>query len=97
MGAACGKGGGEGHEAAISGRGDAITGGAKAQAKGLPKLPSNAVKSHPEDYPFIEVRLQRGLVYWVGLKTCFNDEYRRNRFLVCSCSPSSTPIYSERL
>ena len=54
MGAACGKGGGD-QEAAISGRGDAITGGAKAQAKGLPKLPANAVKSHPEDYAYIEV------------------------------------------
>ena len=55
MGAACGKSSGEGNEAAISGRGDAITGGAKAQAKGLPQLPQGAVKSHPDDATFIEV------------------------------------------
>ncbi len=56
MGAVCGKEGGEGHgDSAISGRVEGITGGAKAQTKGLPKLPANAVKAHPDDYAYIEV------------------------------------------
>jgi hypothetical protein len=55
MGAACGKGGGEGNDPAISSRGDAITGGVKAQTKGLPKTPPGSAKSHPDDAAFIEV------------------------------------------
>jgi hypothetical protein len=67
MGAACGKGSSEGNDAAISGRGDAITGGAQAKTKGLPKLPLNATKSAPDDYSFIEVRasLHSPLAGWV--------------------------------
>ncbi len=58
MGAACGKGGGEGHESALPARVEGITGGAKtAHGKGLPKLPQGAVKSHPEDYVFLEVSI----------------------------------------
>jgi hypothetical protein len=33
-----------------------ITGGAAQKKTALPKLPPNAVKSSPDDYPFIEVR-----------------------------------------
>lgn len=44
-------------EAGVAGRSKAITGGGTGQ-KGkasLPKLPPNAVKANPDDYPFLEV------------------------------------------
>ena len=54
MGAAFGKAEGDGP---VVRRGGAITGGGAVQKKGLPKLPPNAVKAAPEDYPILEVRM----------------------------------------
>ncbi|GAX76576.1 hypothetical protein CEUSTIGMA_g4022.t1 [Chlamydomonas eustigma] len=64
MGAVCGKGSGEGNEAAISTRVEGITGGGGGGGKkALPKLPTNAIKSVPEDHQFIEESLARILLF----------------------------------
>lgn len=52
-------------EAGVAGRSKAITGGGTGQ-KGkasLPKLPPNAVKANPDDYPFLEGALARLLLF----------------------------------
>eukprot|EP00198_Chlamydomonas_reinhardtii_P008550 XP_001697887.1 cyclic nucleotide dependent protein kinase [Chlamydomonas reinhardtii] len=50
-------------DGAMTGRAKAITGGAVKGKATLPKLPTNAVKSQPEDYAFIENALGRLLLF----------------------------------
>ena len=56
MGQGNSKGGGGAEAGAVGVRSKAITGGAVKGKATLPKLPSNAVKCGPDEYPFVEVR-----------------------------------------
>eukprot|EP00798_Chlamydomonas_sp_ICE-L_P014176 gene14176-20143_t len=53
----------EGDGTGVALRGGAITGGGAGEKKGLPKLPANAVKAHPEDYPVLENALAKLMLY----------------------------------
>lgn len=47
---------GEGGDA-VTGRAIGITGAGPLKRLAAPKLPPNAVKTHPEDYQFVQVRM----------------------------------------